>query len=116
MKYARLIVRQASSARAQGADREGQRYFVQLALEGVPSQKPKHAVGSDTLGWTWGPPRLPSCREKAPHARELLCAELAPDAQAIRRLQRQMDRQRRANNPENFDERGRIKKGMGSSA
>jgi hypothetical protein len=34
---------------------------------------------------------------------------LAPDAQAIRRLQRQMDRQRRANNPGNYDERGRIK-------
>src|SRR5262249_39078035 len=41
---------------------------------------------------------------------EVLCAELAPDATAIRRLQRQMDRQRRANTPDNYDERGRIKK------
>jgi hypothetical protein len=41
---------------------------------------------------------------------DLLCAELAPEAQAIRRLQRQMDRQRRANNPANDDEQGRIKK------
>ena len=40
----------------------------------------------------------------------MLCAELAPDAQAIRRQERQMDRQRRANNPDNYDERGRIKK------
>src|SRR5205823_8590410 len=39
-----------------------------------------------------------------------LCAELHPDEQAIRRLQRQMDRQRRANNPENYDEKGRAKK------
>ncbi|HEX4207189.1 MAG TPA: zinc ribbon domain-containing protein, partial [Ktedonobacteraceae bacterium] len=37
-------------------------------------------------------------------------AELAPDAQAIRRLQRQMDRQRRAANPEHYDEKGRIKR------
>jgi hypothetical protein len=40
----------------------------------------------------------------------VLCAELAPDAQAIRRQERQMDRERRANNPDNYDERGRIKK------
>jgi hypothetical protein len=32
IKYARLIQRQASGPRAQGADREGQRYFVQLVL------------------------------------------------------------------------------------
>jgi hypothetical protein len=32
IKYARLLVRQASSARAEGADTAGQRYCVQLAL------------------------------------------------------------------------------------
>ncbi|WP_040441810.1 hypothetical protein [Ktedonobacter racemifer] len=40
----------------------------------------------------------------------MFCAELAPDAKAIRRLQRQMERQRRAANPEHYDEKGRIKK------
>ena len=40
----------------------------------------------------------------------MFCAELAPDAKAIRRLQRQMDRQRRAAHPENYDEKGRINK------
>jgi hypothetical protein len=44
------------------------------------------------------------------HAREVFCAQLAPETVAIRRLQRQMDRQRRANNPDNYDERGRNKK------
>ena len=38
------------------------------------------------------------------------CEEMAPDARKKRRLQRKMDRQRRANNPENYDEQGRIKK------
>jgi hypothetical protein len=110
IKYARLIQRQASSFRAEGADAEGQRYFVQLALEGVPYQKPKHAVGSDTVGLDLGPSTIAIVpREGAPRL-EVLCAELAPDARAIRRLQRQMDRQRRANNPANYDERGRIKK------
>jgi hypothetical protein len=50
IKYARLIQRQASSARAEGTDEESQRYFVQLALVGVSYQKPKHPVGSDTVG------------------------------------------------------------------
>ena len=110
IKYARLVVRQASSARAQGADRVGQRYCVQLALEGVPSHKPRHPVGRDTVGLDLGPSTIAIVPRQGTPRLELLCAELAPDAQAIRRLQRQMDRQRRANNPENFDEHGRIKK------
>ena len=110
IKYARLLVRQASSARAQGADKEGQRYFVQLVLEGVPYHKPKHPVGSDTVGLDLGPSTIAIVPREGTPRLEVLCAELAPDAQAIRRLQRQMDRQRRANNPANYDERGRIKK------
>ena len=43
------------------------------------------------------------------------CPEVAPDAKAlrrlVRRLDRKLDRQRRANNPGNYDERGRVKKG-----
>ena len=38
------------------------------------------------------------------------CEELSPDTRKKRRLQRKMERQRRANNPENYDELGRIKK------
>ena len=111
IKYARLVQRQASSARAQGADQTGQRYFVQLALEGVPSHKPKHPVGQDTVGLDLGPSTIAIVPREGPPRLELLCTKLAPDAQAMRRLQRQMERQRRANNPNNYDERGRIKKG-----
>lgn len=109
VKYARLIQRQASSARAQGADRQGHRYFVQLALEGIPYQKPKHQIGSDTVGMDLGPSTIAIVPREGTPRLEVLCAELAPDAQAIRRLQRQMDRERRANNPDNYDEQGRIK-------
>src|SRR5215831_16063027 len=98
IKYVRLVVRQASSARAQGADRAGQRYFVQLALEGIPYQKPKHLVGSDTVGLDLGPSTLAIVPREGTPRLKLLCAELAPDALAIRRVQRQMERQRRANN------------------
>jgi hypothetical protein len=55
IKYARLVRRSASSPRAQGADREGERYFVQLALAGTPYHKPKHRAGTDTVGLDLGP-------------------------------------------------------------
>src|ERR1051326_2761074 len=65
IKYARLIARQASGPRAQGTDVSGQRYYVQLALEGVPYRKPKHVIGQDTIGLDLGPPRLLSSPERA---------------------------------------------------
>jgi len=110
IKYARLIRRPASSPRAQGTDRQGDRYSVQLILEGVPYQKPKHTVGSDTIGLDLGPASIAIVPREAETRLEPLCAELRPAEQAIRRLQRQMDRQRRAANPENYDEQGRAKK------
>jgi transposase len=39
------------------------------------------------------------------------CPEVTPNWQRLRRLERQLDRQRRATNSEHFDERGRVKKG-----
>src|SRR5215469_1628362 len=49
IKYARLVQRRASSERVAGADRQGYRYCVQLALEGLPLQQPKHPVGHDII-------------------------------------------------------------------
>jgi transposase len=110
IKYARLIRRRASSSRAQGADGEGSRYFVQLALEGVPYHKPKHTVGSDILGADVGPSTVALVARQGEASLEVLGAELGPDEKQIRRLQRKMDRQRRAANPEHYDAQGRIKK------
>jgi hypothetical protein len=110
IKYARLVRRPASSPRALGADREGERYFVQLALSGVPLQKPKHTVGLDTVGLDLGPASIAIVPRQAAARLEPLCAELRPDARAMRRLQRRMERQRRAANQEHYDERGRVKK------
>jgi Putative transposase DNA-binding domain len=39
------------------------------------------------------------------------CSELKTGKQMKRRLQRKLDRQRRANNPQNYDQKGRVKKG-----
>jgi hypothetical protein len=102
VKYARPIQRTASSPRACGADTHSQRYFVQLALQGTPYHKPKHAVGQDTVGLDLGPFTIAMVPREGVPRLEVLCAELTPDAKAIRLLQRQMDRQRRANNPGNY--------------
>jgi hypothetical protein len=110
IKYARLVRRHASSPRAQGAARQGERYSVQLVLKGVPHHKPKHTVGSDTIGLDLGPASIAIVPRQAQARLVPLCAELAPAARAIRRLQRKMERQRRAANPEHYDERGRPKK------
>jgi hypothetical protein len=109
IKYARLMVRQASSPRAQGVDVLGQRYVVQLALSGVPYQKPKHHIGDETVGLDLGPSTIAIVPRAGEARLEVLCAELAPQTAAIRRLQRQMERQRRANNPDNYDAKGKIK-------
>jgi hypothetical protein len=110
IKYARLVQRRASSERAAGADAAGFRYVVQLALEEVPHRKKKHAVGHDIIGADLGSSTIALVPQAGEASLAVFCEELTPDEQAMRRLQRQMDRQRRVANPQHYDERGRIKK------
>ena len=110
IKYARLLQRKVSSPQARGADACGYRYSVQLALEGVPYRKPKHSVGSDTIGADLGPSTIALVPREGEASLAVFCQELAPDAKEMRRLQRKMDRQRRAANPDNYDSKGRVKK------
>ncbi len=110
IKYARLVRRKASSPNAQGADVQGYRYYAQLILEGKPHQKKKHTVGSDVVGLDLGPSTIAIVPRQGEAQLLPLCEELKPDARAKRRLERKLDRQRRANNPHNYDEKGRIKK------
>jgi len=110
IKYARLVRRKASSPQAQGADVEGYRYYAQLVLVGKPYHKPKHAVGTNIVGLDLGPSTVAIVPREGEARLLPLCAELQPDTRAKRRLQRRLERQRRANNPHNYDDKGRIKK------
>ncbi len=110
IKYARLVRRKASSPKAQGADCQGYRYYVQLALVGTPYQKKKNTPGQDVIGLDLGPSTLAIVPREGEARLVPLCAELRPDARKKRRLERKLDRQRRANNPQNYDEKGRVKK------
>ena len=114
IKYVRLVRRKASSPSAQGADHDGNRYYVQLVLEGHAYVLPKHEeVGKQTIGLDIGPSTLAIVPREGKADLVTFCEELAPDARRKRRLQRRMERQRRANNPEHYDEKGRVKKGKG---
>jgi ribosomal protein L37E len=111
IKYVRVVRRKASSPKAHGTDCEGYRYYVQLILQGLPYQKPKNVAGTAILGTDIGPQTIGIVSQDAEVARlEVFCGELEPDMQAKKKLQRKADRQRRANNPQNYDEKGRIKK------
>jgi hypothetical protein len=110
IKYARLIRRKASSPDAQGADVQGYRYYAQLVLEGKPHQKKKHAVGTGIIGLDLGPSTIAIVPREGEVQLLPLCEELKPDARAKRRLERKLDRQRRTSNPQNYDEKGRVKK------
>jgi hypothetical protein len=110
IKYARLVRRKASSPQVKGADAQGYRYYVQLTLEGTPYQKKKNKPGHDVIGLDLGPSTLAIVPREGEARLLPLCEELKPDARKKRHLERKLDRQRRANNPQNYDEKGRIKK------
>jgi hypothetical protein len=83
---------------------------VQLVLEGHAAVKPKHKqLGNDTIGLDIGPSTLAMVPREGAADLVTFCQELAPTSGKKRRLQRKMDRQPRANNPDNYDEKGRVK-------
>ena len=83
-------------------------YFVQLILEGVPPSR--HKINTGVVGLDIGTQTIAIASDN-----EVKLLELAPNLTNIVakkiRLQRKLDRQRRANNPSYYNEDGTIKKG-----
>jgi len=88
--------------------RQGRTWFISFQVERSPKQRrarrPREAVGIDV-----GLSRLAmlSTGESVENSRPL-----QGSLRKLRRLQRRLDRQRRANNPSNYDAAGRAKKGV----
>lgn len=86
-------------------------WFAQLVCEGESYQKPKNIIGDGTVGIDLGVSTVAIVGEQetiwTPFA-----AELNSFQKEIRKLQRKMDRQRRANNPDNFNPNDTVKKGL----
>ena len=86
------------------------RFFVQLILEGTPFIKEKNEAPDNIIGLDIGPSTIAFVNDE--HANlERFCDELKEKQKEIRRLQRSLERKRRANNPENYNPDGTIKKG-----
>ena len=86
------------------------RYYVQLILEGTPHQNSDHPVGTEEVGLDVGPSTIAYVGDSRAELKQF-CEEIVPDWKATRRLQRKMDRSRRATNPENYSENGTVKTG-----
>jgi transposase len=103
-----------------------QRFSVQLCCEGKTlSAKDRHLLRSrkpseerrtplisegGPVGMDIGPSTIAIVGEKDAVLIRF-CDEIEPKREEIGKLQKQLDRQRRANNPQNFEENGTIKKG-----
>jgi len=101
IKYVRLVRRKYNGKN---------RFYAQLVNEGKPLQKPSNSIGTDTIGLDLGPSTIAIVGSQEARL-SLFAAELGDKTRQVRRLQRQIDRQRRANNPQNYNPNGTIKPG-----
>lgn len=101
IKYCRLVRRKINGRN---------RFYVQLILEGTPYQNPAHVVGTEELGLDVGVGTIAIVGDTKADLKQF-CAEIIPKQKEKRKLQRKLDRQRRANNPDNYNENGTVKKG-----
>ncbi|MCL6632143.1 MAG: transposase [Alicyclobacillus herbarius] len=107
VKYVRLV---RKSIRGRN------RYYAQLVCEGIPYVKVDengeriHPIGDEVVGIDIGPSTIAIVGDTRAELK-LFAEEVARDHKQIRRLQRKLDRQRRANNPDCYDDQGRAIKG-----
>lgn len=101
VKYVRLVRRRLNGK---------VRFYTQLVCEGIPFQKPENPTGQGYVGLDIGPSTIAIVSEHEAVLAQF-CAELKPRWREIRRLHRKLERQRRANNPQNYNPNGTIKSG-----
>ncbi len=88
------------------------RFTVQLICEGYPDHKEKNELGAGDVGIDIGPSTIAIVAPETQKAElRQFCGELKSYQKEIRRLQRKLDRQRRANNPDAFNPNGTAKSG-----
>ncbi|MCX9089233.1 MAG: transposase [Candidatus Methanoperedens sp.] len=101
IKYCRIVRRKINSRN---------RFYLQLILEGKPYQNPDNKIGFEEIGLDVGPSTIAIVGDTKAELKQF-CSDLVPKQKEKRKLQRKMDRQRQANNPQNFNTNGTIKKG-----
>jgi len=101
VKYVRLVRRRLNGKT---------RYWAQLVCEGLPYRKEKNTIGAGPVGVDPGPRKFGISGINWGKLVDL-STPLKRSRKEIRRLQRHIDRQRRANNPDNYLPDGRIRPG-----
>lgn len=86
------------------------RYYAQLVVRGTPPKKPHVHAGLGIVGVDLGPSTVAVVSEAGCFL-TTFCAELDRRERLVRTLMRRLDRQRRANNPDNYAADGAVKKG-----
>ncbi|WP_248277875.1 RNA-guided endonuclease TnpB family protein [Brasilonema sp. UFV-L1] len=84
-------------------------WSAQLVCEGKPYQKPKNTIGDGNVGIDLGVSTVAIVGDSETIWTPFV-VELTSKQKEVRKLQRQMDRQRRAGNPDNFNSNGTLKK------
>lgn len=84
------------------------RYYVELVMEGIPPLK-ERGIGKGRVGIDIGTSTIATVSEADVLFKELNDGIESIDRE-IKRLNRKADRQQRANNPDNYNENGTIKK------
>ena len=103
VKYVRIVRRKINGRN---------RFYVQLICEGYPYHKEKNELGAGDVGIDIGPSTIAIVAPETQKAElRQFCGELKSYQKEIRRLQRKLDRQRRANNPDAFKPNGTAKSG-----
>ena len=102
VRYLRLVRREI---------RGRERFFCQLVCAGYPPVKWEAKRGEERFAIDVGPSWVAVSGPDGSAARHKLAPGAEQKAKAKRRWQRRLDRQRRANNPDCYDERGRAIRG-----
>ena len=101
VKYVRIIRKRHKSK---------WRYYAQLILEGKPPKLPEYSLSEDITGIDIGPSTIALVNSDKAELLEL-ASNIEKVENEIRILNRKSDRQRRINNPNNYNKDGTVKKG-----
>ncbi|MCG3212561.1 MAG: IS200/IS605 family transposase ISCbt1 [Anaerolineae bacterium] len=104
VKYVRLVRRKI---------RGRNRFYAQLVNEGKPYQKPGKVIGTGEVGLDIGPSTIAFVSD-TDAGLELFVADIADKEAEIARLQRAVERQRRLNNPDNYEPTRWVKNANGN--
>jgi putative transposase len=99
IKYCRIIKKEVKGKN---------HFYVQLIFEGFPYRK--YELGKEEIGLDIGPSTIAMVGESKAELKEF-CEEVVLIDKEKRRINRKMDRQRRANNPNHYQSNGVMKKG-----